>query len=242
MKFIDNFITNWIVNSAKLKKSPHPGSIGSIIILLEIICTLACIILLKNSIWIIPGMFVIIITFFILCAFSSYDDSLDCIRKNLDYTLMPFDSWKDIYSLNPDSWEWGKIGYDIHQYIKGIRTKNLKLEYKSFQGYIVYNECYKYDYYYIYFSFLDYFKFKKFSKKVDKQKELLKEQNISIRAAKKETDTLKSILNKAQNEIDELKKQSCDELNKGCDTVKSVSENLTKNNCEQVHRILTFYS
>ena len=240
MKFIDNFITNWIVNSAKLKKSPHLGSIGSIIILLEIICTLACIILLKNSIWIIPGIFVVIITFFILCVFSDYDDSLDCIRKNLDYTLMPFDSWKDIYSLNPDSWEWGKLDYNIYgEYIECIRTKSLKED--------VENLCIgwsfdRWNYYYIYFSFLDYHKFLKFSKKIDKQKQLLKEQNISIRATKKETDTLKSILNKAQNEIDELKKQSCDELNKGCDTVKSVSENLTKNNCEQVHRILTFYS
>lgn len=225
MKFIDNFITNWIVNSAKLKKSTHLGSIGSIIILLEIICTFSCVILLKNSIWIIPGIFVVIITFFILlCVFCDYDDSLDCIRKNLDYTLMPFDSWKDIYSLNPDSWEWGEIGYDIYgEYIWGIRTESLKKE--------VENLCIgwsfdRWNYYYIYFSFLDYHKFLKFSKKIDKQKQLLKEQNISIRATKKETDTLKSILNKAQNEIDELRKQSDNELNKGSNMVKDVYENL----------------
>lgn len=225
MKFIDNFITNWIVNSAKLKKSPHLGSIGSIIILLEIICTLACIILLKNSIWIIPGIFVVIITFFILlCVFCDYDDSLDCIRKNLDYTLMPFDSWKDIYSLNPDSWEWGEIGYDIYgEYIWGIRTKSLKKEVENLRIGWSFD---RWNYYYIYFSFLDYHKFLKFSKKIDKQKQLLKEQNISIRAAKKETDTLKSILNKAQNEIDELRKQSCDELNKVVVWYKNVNENL----------------
>ena len=226
MKFIDNFITNWIVNSAKLKKSPHLGSIGSIIILLEIICTLACIILLKNIIWIIPGIFVIIITFSIFCAFSNYGDSLDCIRKNLDYTLMPFDSWKDMYSLNPDSWEWGKLDYNIYgEYIEGIRTKSLK---EGVENLHIYFSFERWIYYYIYFSFLDYHKFLKFSKKIDKQKELLKEQNISIRAAKKETDTLKSILNKAQNEIEELKKQSREELNEGSNMVKDVSENLGK--------------
>ena len=226
MKFIDKFITNWFVNRNKLNKSLYLESIGYVIIVTEVICTFACIILFENSIWGIPWFFIITLTIFILCPLSSYEDSLQCIGRGIDYTLMPFDSWKDIYSLNPDSWEWGKLDYNIYgEYIEGIRTKSLK---EGVENLHIYFSFERWNYYYIYFSFLDYHKFLKFSKKIDKQKQLLKEQNISIRAAKKETDTLKSILNKAQNEIDELRKQSCDELNKGCDTVKSVSENLTK--------------
>ena len=141
---------------------------------------------------------------------------------------MSFDYWKDIYSLNPDSWEWGALDYTGYgmNIIQAIRTKRLKPKYKSFQGYTVYSDWYRHDYYYIYFSFLDYQKFKRFSKKINKQKELVWEENRINWITQKETNTLKTILNKAQNEIDELRKQSDDELDKGSNMVKDVCENL----------------
>ena len=227
MKFIDNFITNWFVNRIKLGKTLFLWSIGYIIIPIEVICAFTCVILPENSIWIIPWAFVIIFTIFVSRVLFSYEDSLDCIKvkRCIDYTFMPFDSWKDI---NPDSWEWGNLDYTGYgmDIIQGVRTKKLNLEHKNQFGYIIFREWDRWDYYYIYFSFLDYLKFKRFSKKIDKQKELLWEENRINWITQKETNTLKTILNKAQNEIDELRKQSCEELNKGSNIVKNVCENL----------------
>lgn len=141
-----------------------------------------------------------------------FDADLDDInekRKCEECTKMDFDKWYDIYCLNTKKWGLGCLPYCRLDTTRLIITSN----------YWNHNYCVKNIY--VDFGFIGNLKYSRWRHKYLKNK---KTQEIQEREVK----NLKFILESAQEDIEILKKQSEEEINKAAKTSKKVKENLDK--------------
>ena len=141
-----------------------------------------------------------------------FDADLDDInekRKHEECTKMDFDKWYDIFCLNTKKWGLGCLPYCRLDTTRLIITSN----------YWNHNYCVKNIY--VDFGFIGNLKYSRWRHKYLKNK---KTQEIQEREVK----NLKFILESAQEDIEILKKQSEEEINKAAETSKKVKENLDK--------------
>lgn len=141
-----------------------------------------------------------------------FDADLDDInekRKDEECTKMDFDKWYDIYCLNTKKWGLGCLPYcrtGKHNYMHGdvvVLSKYWDLD--SFCTKDIYVD----------FGFIGNLKYSRWRHKYLKNK---KTQEIQEREVK----NLKFILESAQEDIEILKKQSKEEINKAAETTKKV--------------------
>lgn len=137
---------------------------------------------------------------------------LDDINEKREYeecTKMDFDKWYDIFCLNNEKWNLGSLPYCRLDTTRLIITSN----------YWNHNYCVKNIY--VDFGFIGNLKYSRWRHKYLKNK---KTQEIQEREVK----NLKFILESAQEDIEILKKQSEEEINKAAEASKKVKENLDK--------------
>lgn len=146
-----------------------------------------------------------------------FDADLDDInekRKGEECTKMDFDKWYDIYCLNTKKWNLGCLPY--------CRLDTTR---QRFGEIIITSNYWNHNYgvknIYVDFGFIGNLKYSRWRHKYLKNK---KTQEIQEREVK----NLKFILESAQEDIEILKKQSKEEINKAAETTKKVKENLDK--------------
>ena len=136
-------------------------------------------------------------------------DDINEKREHEECTKMDFDKWYDIFCLNNEKWNLGSLPYCRLDTTRLIITSN----------YWNHNYCVKNIY--VDFGFIGNLKYSRWRHKYLKNK---KTQEIQEREAK----NLKFILESAQEDIEILKKQSEEEINKAAEASKKVKENLDK--------------
>ena len=136
-------------------------------------------------------------------------DDINEKRKGEECTKMDFDKWYDIFCLNNKKWNLGCLPYCRLDTTRLIITSN----------YWNHNYCVKNIY--VDFGFIGNLKYSRWRHKYLKNK---KTQEIQEREVK----NLKFILESAQEDIEILKKQSEEEINKAAEASKKVKENLDK--------------
>lgn len=136
-------------------------------------------------------------------------DDINEKREHEECTKMDFDKWYDIFCLNNEKWNLGSLPYCRLDTTRLIITSN----------YWNHNYCVKNIY--VDFGFIGNLKYSRWRHKYLKNK---KTQEIQEREVK----NLKFILKSAQEDIEILKKQSEEEINKAAETSKKVKENLDK--------------
>ena len=136
-------------------------------------------------------------------------DDINEKREHEECTKMDFDKWYDIFCLNNEKWNLGSLPYCRLDTTRLIITSN----------YWNHNYCVKNIY--VDFGFIGNLKYSRWRHKYLKNK---KTQEIQEREVK----NLKFILESAQEDIEILKKQSEEEINKAAETSKKVKENLDK--------------
>ena len=134
-------------------------------------------------------------------------DDINEKREHEECTKMDFDKWYDIFCLNNEKWNLGSLPYCRLDTTRLIITSN----------YWNHNYCVKNIY--VDFGFIGNLKYSRWRHKYLKNK---KTQEIQEREVK----NLKFILESAQEDIEILKKQSEEEINKAAETSKKVKENL----------------
>ena len=128
---------------------------------------------------------------------------------------MDFDKWYDIYCLNTKKWGLGSLPHcriGKHNYKQGdvvVLSKHWDLD--SFCTKDIYVD----------FGFIGNLKYSLLRHKYLKSKEIRETQE-------KEVENLRLILESAQDDIEILKKQSEEEINKAAETSKKVKANLDK--------------
>ena len=135
-------------------------------------------------------------------------------RKGEECTKMDFDKWYDIFCLNNEKWNLGCLPY-----CRVDTTRQRFGEIIITSNYWNHNYCVKNIY--VDFGFIGNLKYSRWRHKYLKNK---KTQEIQEREVK----NLKFILESAQADIEILKKQSEEEINKAAETCKKVKENLRK--------------
>ena len=141
-----------------------------------------------------------------------FDADLDDIKEKREHeecTKMDFDKWYDIFCLNNKKWNLGCLPY--------CRLDTTRLSITS--NYWNHNYCVKNIY--VDFGFIGNLKYSRWRHKYLKNKKTQETQE-------KEVKNLKFILESAQEDIEILKKQSEEEINKAAETSKKVKENLDK--------------
>ena len=133
-------------------------------------------------------------------------DDINEKREHEECTKMDFDKWYDIFCLNNKKWNLGCLPY--------CRLDTTRLIITS--SYWNHNYCVKNIY--VDFGFIGNLKYSRWRHKYLKNK---KTQEIQER-------NLKFILESAQEDIEILKKQSEEEINKAAEASKKVKENLDK--------------
>lgn len=141
-------------------------------------------------------------------------DDINEKRKREECVKMDFDKWYDIFCLNTGKWSLGclpscRIDTTRQKYGDIIITSN----------YWNHNFCIKNVY--VDFGFIGNLKYSLWRRNYIKSKE-------NREANEKEAKNLKFILESAQEDIEILKKQSEEEINKAAETSKKVKENLDK--------------
>lgn len=136
-------------------------------------------------------------------------DDINEKREHEECTKMDFDKWYDIFCLNNEKWNLGSLPYCRLDTTRLIITSN----------YWNHNYCVKNIY--VDFGFIGNLKYSRWRHKYLKNK---KAQEIQEREVK----NLKFILKSAQEDIEILKKQSEEEINKAAEASKKVKENLDK--------------
>ena len=152
-----------------------------------------------------------------------FDVDLDDIndkRKGEECTKMDFDKWYDIYCLNNEKWNLGCLPY-----CRVDTTRQRFGEIIITSNYWNHNYCVKNIY--VDFGFIGNLKYSRWRHKYLKNK---KTQEIQEREVK----NLKFILESAQEDIEILKKQSKEEINKAAETTKKVKENLDKQKLQKM--------
>lgn len=152
-----------------------------------------------------------------------FDVDLDDInekRKDEECTKMDFDKWYDIFCLNNEKWNLGCLPY--------CRVDTTRQRFGDIiitSNYWNHNYCVKNIY--VDFGFIGNLKYSRWRHKYLKNK---KTQEIQEREVK----NLKFILESAQEDIEILKKQSKEEINKAAETTKKVKENLDKQKLQKM--------
>lgn len=152
-----------------------------------------------------------------------FDADLDDInekRKGEECTKMDFDKWYDIFCLNNEKWNLGCLPY--------CRVDTTR---QRFGEIIITSNYWNHNYgvknIYVDFGFIGNLKYSRWRHKYLKNK---KTQEIQEREVK----NLKFILESAQEDIEILKKQSKEEINKAAETTKKVKENLDKQKLQKM--------
>lgn len=141
-------------------------------------------------------------------------DDINEKRKCEECVKMDFDKWYDIFCLNTKKWNLGCLPYcmiDKRNYRHGdmIVTSSWDLS------------CFNSKNIYIDFGFVGNLKYSRWRHKYLKDKKTQETQE-------REVKNLRLILESAQEDIEILKKQSEEEINKAAETTKKVKENLDK--------------
>lgn len=141
-------------------------------------------------------------------------DDINEKRKNEECVKMDFDKWYDIFYLNTEKWSLGclpscRIDTTRQKFGDIIITSNY------------WNHTYCVKNIYVDFGFIGNLKYSRWRHKYLKNKKTQETQE-------KEVKNLKFILESAQEDIEILKKQSEEEINKAAETSKKVKENLDK--------------
>ena len=135
-------------------------------------------------------------------------------REHEECTMMDFDKWYDIFYLNTEKWSLGclpscRIDTTRQKFGDVIITSNY------------WNHSFCIKNVYVDFGFIGNLKYSRWRHKYLKNKKTQETQE-------KEVKNLKFILESAQEDIEILKKQSEEEINKAAETSKKVKENLDK--------------
>lgn len=148
-------------------------------------------------------------------------DDINEKRKREECTKMDFDKWYDIYCLNTKKWGLDCLPHcriGKHNYKQGdvvVLSKHWDLD--SFCTKDIYVD----------FGFIGNLKYSLWRHKYLKSKETRETQE-------KEVENLRLILESAQDDIEILKKQSEEEINKAAETSKKVKENLDKQKLQKM--------
>lgn len=152
-----------------------------------------------------------------------FDVDLDDInekRKDEECTKMDFDKWYDIFCLNNEKWNLGCLPY-----CRVDTTRQRFGEIIITSNYWNHNYCVKNIY--VDFGFIGNLKYSRWRHKYLKNKKTQETQE-------REVKNLKFILESAQEDIEILKKQSKEEINKAAETTKKVKENLDKQKLQKM--------
>ena len=141
-------------------------------------------------------------------------DDINEKREHEECTKMDFDKWYDIFCLNTKKWDLGCLP---HCRVDTTRPKFGDVIITS--NYWNHNYCVKNIY--VDFGFIGNLKYSRWRHKYLKNKKAQETQE-------REVKNLKFILESAQEDIEILKKQSEEEINKAAETCKKVKENLRK--------------
>ncbi len=141
-------------------------------------------------------------------------DDINEKREHEECTKMDFDKWYDIFCLNTKKWELGclphcRVDTSRQNFGDIIITSNY------------WNHTYCVKNIYVDFGFIGNLKYSRWRHKYLKNKK-------TQEAQEKEVKNLRLILESAQKDIEVLKKQSEEEINKAAETSKKVKENLDK--------------
>lgn len=157
-----------------------------------------------------------------------FDADLDNInekRKGEECTKMDFDKWYDIFCLNNEKWNLGCLPYcRVDTTRQRFGEIILTLNY--------WNHNYGVKNIYVDFGFIGNLKYSRWRHKYFKNKKTQETQE-------KEVKNLRLILESAQDDIEILKKQSAEEINKAAETSKKVKENLDK---QELRKMKTGYN
>lgn len=152
-----------------------------------------------------------------------FDVDLDDInekRKDEECTKMDFDKWYDIFCLNNEKWNLGCLPY-----CRVDTTRQRFGEIIITSNYWNHNYCVKNIY--VDFGFIGNLKYSRWRHKYLKNKKTQETQE-------REVKNLKFILESAQEDIEILKKQSKEEINKAAEITKKVKENLDKQKLQKM--------
>ena len=185
--------------------------------LLKIAMILLLVALMRVLIW----FFGILIGPLILKGIFKADlDDINDKRKGEECTKMDFDKWYDIYCLNNEKWNLGCLPY-----CRVDTTRQRFGEIIITSNYWNHNYCVKNIY--VDFGFIGNLKYSRWRHKYLKNKKTQETQE-------REVKNLKFILESAQEDIEILKKQSKEEINKAAETTKKVKENLDKQKLQKM--------
>lgn len=147
-------------------------------------------------------------------------DDINEKREREECTKMDFDKWYDIYCLNTKKWNLGCLPY-----CRVDTTRQRFGEIIITSNYWNHNYCVKNIY--VDFGFIGNLKYSRWRHKYLKNKKTQETQE-------REVKNLKFILESAQEDIEILKKQSKEEINKAAETTKKVKENLDKQKLQKM--------
>ena len=191
--------------------------------LLKIALVLCLVVLMGVLIWFFG--FVLLGPLILKGIFDADLDDINEKRKGEECTKMDFDKWYDIYCLNTKKWNLGCLPY--------CRLDTTR---QRFGEIIITSNYWNHNYgvknIYVDFGFIGNLKYSRWRHKYLKNK---KTQEIQEREVK----NLKFILESAQEDIEILKKQSKEEINKAAETTKKVKENLDK---QKLRKMKTGYN
>lgn len=181
-------------------------------ILLKIAMILLLIVLTGILIWLLGGL--LIGPLILKGIFGADLDDIDEKRKREECAKMDFDKWYDIFCLNTEKWSLGclpscRIDTTRQKFGDIIITSNY------------WNHSFCIKNVYVDFGFIGNLKYSLWKRNYINSKK-------SREANEKEVKNLKLILESAQEDIEILKKQSEEEINKAAETTKKVKENLDK--------------
>ena len=179
---------------------------------LKIFMTLLLVVLMGVLIWLLCGL--LLGPLILKGIFDADLDDINEKRNDEECTKMDFDKWYDIFCLNNEKWNLGCLPY-----CRVDTTRQKFGEIIITSNYWNHNYCVKNIY--VDFGFIGNLKYSRWRHKYLKNK---KTQEIQEREVK----NLKFILESAQEDIEILKKQSKEEINKTAETTKQVKENLDK--------------
>lgn len=190
--------------------------------LLKIALVLCLVVLMGVLIWLL--WFLLLGPLILKVIFNADLDDINEKRKE-ECTKMDFDKWYDIFCLNNEKWN-----LDCLPYCRVDTTRQKFGEIIITSNYWNHNYCVKNIY--VDFGFIGNLKYSRWRHKYLKNKKTQETQE-------REVKNLKFILESAQEDIEILKKQSKEEINKATEITKKVKENLDK---QELRRMKTGYN
>jgi hypothetical protein len=190
--------------------------------LLKIALVLCLVVLMGVLIWLL--WFLWLGPLILKVIFNADLDDINEKRKE-ECTKMDFDKWYDIFCLNNEKWNLGCLPY-----CRVDTTRQKFGEIIITSNYWNHNYCVKNIY--VDFGFIGNLKYSRWRHKYLKNKKTQETQE-------REVKNLKFILESAQEDIEILKKQSKEEINKATEITKKVKENLDK---QELRRMKTGYN